>query len=1259
VAAPSFKIANDELLRDGKPIQIRSGSLHYSRVPHEYWPDRLQRMRALGLNSVTTYVPWNFHESTEGDFSFTGAADLGAFLSATARAELLVILRAGPYMCGEWEFGGFPAWLLTKPGVQFRTNETSYLAAIDSWWGELLPRVKPHLYSAGGSIIMVQIENEFDGWGSARTPQGHAYMNFLYDKASGILGTDVIYSTVDGADPGAPFENDSRVFATVDGGLSDGPGAYMQSWKQQKAFNAPGNSPRMWTELWEGWFTTWGQSTAQENKTAEEVGAGVAAMLAENASFSLYMAHGGTNFGFWSGAEGGGAEIQPLITSYDYNAPIGESGDHTIGGDGGDVFAVIQSAITKAVGPPAVSEPPPIPKRSYGKLLMPESVPLLAAIEHLSSCGTHAVVPGEKLPTMEKLGQNYGFILYQREAAAFQDASLTFTGRTLFDRAQIFVDGAAAGVVYRDKVCGCAENGPGSTCAIGVPDGMGLAVLVENMGRINFGNALSNERKGIDDLPPLPGDWSATCLSLDSKAVQSLPFAPDAETKEEAAKEGLPVFRRGSFNIAGTPADTYIDSQGLRKGFIWINGHNLGRFWEDQGPQHALYCPAPFLRQGANSIVVLDLHGAGSEGVSTVTKQRWSAPGNHTPPIPTPPPQDPCARRCYDAGRCCQGNVSSSQVPSCQMGCVARTHTASLVACIKVCKDNNSPRTCDFVVPGLGAVGDTCQMCPCGCLPHSMNNTDASECIAGCHFGSPATSGAVLAGGDVTNAQVQWAAMRTDDTAAVHLAESAAIELHVDPATGPFLSVEAARDHLRTQRDVDGRLPSGGARVLLHKGTHAPFVLDPVRDSGALGAPITYAAFGDGPAVVSGGVQVPASAFTPAAGKPGVFNTDLQKLGLGPSDFGSLPDVGDTIHICDQLTYLKMQLFHEGTQTNLARFPNVRANGDWQFLHAANGGNASFSFSGVHGGDRVLAWAKEEEPYVQGYWAFDWADGILRITDVQPNHRDHGKQGYKHNITVSTAGPAGPGKRNARWFGLNLLSELDDVGEYHISKAGVLSYMPASPPSTWKVSPVVSRNVTCITIAGTQHVHIEGLEIAHCKGTGIEAGHTVEQPGGNAQLPGGITNVSVSSVTIHSIGGTGVDMRGRGSGIRDSVLHNIGCRAAVIHGGNATMLESGHMFATNNTISLFAQYKRTYMSGIHWAGVDNVYSHNTITDAPHNCMLGGGNEGALNHLSLVEQLALKPSRLELLASQVMASTACSNTTTLTDVALSLLIREHS
>eukprot|EP01050_Picozoa_sp_SAG11_P007001 SAG11_NODE_569_length_8458_cov_5.574231_4_plen_1120_part_00 len=420
-------------------------------------------------------------------------------------------------------------------------------------------------------------------------------------------------------------------------------------------------------------------------------------------------------------------------------APIGEDGEHTIGSDGGDVYKAIQDAITKVAGAPPILEPPPIIKRSYGAIAMPESVPLLGAIKHLASCGPHAVAAGAKLPTMEMLNQSFGFIMYERADAAFAaNTSLTFTGRTLFDRAQIFVDGVASQVVYRDKVCGCAVDGPGSTCSVGVPSGTRLQVLVENMGRINFGNALSDERKGINDSPPLPGGWTATCLDMNAVAVQSLPFANRAEDAKSA--DGLPVFRRGTLHISGTPADTYFDTKGLRKGLMWVNGVNLGRYWEELGPQHALYCPAPFLTRGDNTIIILDLGGAGSQGVTSVSAQRWAAPGNATPPIPTPPPVEPCSLQCYDAGRCCQGNQSSSQVPSCAMGCLASRQTSSLAACVKVCEANlmasphHSP--CNFVVPGLGIVGDTCQMCPCGCRPKSMNSSDASDCIAGCVFGS-------------------------------------------------------------------------------------------------------------------------------------------------------------------------------------------------------------------------------------------------------------------------------------------------------------------------------------------------------------------------------------------------------------------------------------------------------------------------------------------------------------------------------------------
>lgn len=347
-----------------------------------------------------------------------------------------------------------------------------------------------------------------------------------------------------------------------------------------------------------------------------------------------------------------------------------------------------------------------------------------------------------RMPTMEKLGQAYGLILYERAPAPFErnatQTGLPFSGRTLHDRVQIFVDGRPVSTIYRPQ-CGCAVNGPGSYCHAPVPaDGRALQLLVENCGRVNFGQ-IGDETKGIADRPPMPGNWSAQCLSLEPDAVQSLPFQP-ADSRVNLT--GLPVFWRGVLRIGGVPEDTYLDSAGLTKGYVWVNGHNLGRYWETAGPQHALYCPAPFLKTGANEVIVLDLHGAGASGILSVKSQRWEPPSVAPPPLPTPPASDRCEQWCgrqilpTGDGRtmqCCQCDASagqdqcqsSSQVPSCAMGCAAAKLTLSLAACEQAC--NSSWHTCDFKVGGK-VIGDTCQMCPCGCGPGS----DASGCVAGC-----------------------------------------------------------------------------------------------------------------------------------------------------------------------------------------------------------------------------------------------------------------------------------------------------------------------------------------------------------------------------------------------------------------------------------------------------------------------------------------------------------------------------------------------
>lgn len=314
--ARSFAIKDDSFVKDGQPFTLRSGSLHYFRVPPAYWEDRMRRMKALGLNSVTMYVAWNFHEEEEGIIH--GLGNVTGFLEAAKATDMLVLFRPGPYICGEWEMGGLPAWLLLKTGadgLKLRTYEEQYIAAVDRWWGALMAAAAPYSYSKGGPIAITQIENEYGSFGHCDTdPADAKYMNHLLGLATAHLGapiTEMLYSTIDGGEgknaaklnDGSPWKGDPRVLATVDGSLAPRTGGYAASFANQKRFNAAGRCPKMWSELWVGWFTVWSDAHAA-NKSSTEFYKGVGEMVRENASFSLYMAHGGSNFGFWSGANG-------------------------------------------------------------------------------------------------------------------------------------------------------------------------------------------------------------------------------------------------------------------------------------------------------------------------------------------------------------------------------------------------------------------------------------------------------------------------------------------------------------------------------------------------------------------------------------------------------------------------------------------------------------------------------------------------------------------------------------------------------------------------------------------------------------------------------------------------------------------------------------------------------------------------------------------------------------------------------------------
>jgi len=631
-----FWIEEDTFLKDGSPFVIRAGALDYFRVPPQYHRDRMQRLKALGLNTVSTYIAWNYHERVEGQIE--RVEELTSYLDLAQEEGLLVFLRVGPYICAEWEFGGLPAYLLAKPYLRLRTFDMQYLAAVGRFWDHVMPRLKGHLYSEGGPVVLVQIENEFGHFGNCEVnPDDAKYMNHLLNLLEMYLGNDVIYTTIDGMwsggdvslAEGSPWKHSARVLATIDG-EGEKPWFVNTSFGLQKAFNAKGRSPEMWAELWIGWFTRWGDESV--NKSSDEVTKGLKLMMERNASFSLFTAHGGTSFGFYSGANGhlvpkwSSQNYHPTITSYDYCAPISEAGDHNFGTDGVDLFAAIRDVIGQTTGP-APAEPPALPKRRYGQVNLTEAAMLLGNIDALATC-SRAVPQGlGQFPSMEELGQAYGFVLY-RLTEPFPGHFQHFTDFNLHDRVQVHVNSTEVGHAYR---------GDGNTTLF-VPEGTTLELLVENMGRINYGFGMY-DRKGLLMNPPVSDNWTAYCLPLEPESVRALPFKPRPAGNASALRPSSgPVFWRGYLMVTGEVHDTFLDTGGLNKGYAWMNGNAIGRYWETQGPQHTLYIPGPFLQPGLNELIILDLHGWNiPSAVKLVGKPRYHAPASQ----PKKPPWRP------------------------------------------------------------------------------------------------------------------------------------------------------------------------------------------------------------------------------------------------------------------------------------------------------------------------------------------------------------------------------------------------------------------------------------------------------------------------------------------------------------------------------------------------------------------------------------------------------------------------------------------
>jgi beta-galactosidase len=576
---PQLRIDPDGLRLDGEPFRIISGGLHYFRVHPGQWHDRLRKARLMGLNTVDTYVPWNLHQPSPGSPpDFSEGLDLPRFLDLAAAEGLYVLLRPGPYICAEWEGGGLPSWLLAEPGIRLRSGDPRYLAAVRGWFTALLPAVVPRLGSSGGPVLAVQVENEYGAYGDDT-----AHLRSIADLlAEG--GVDVPLFTCDqpgdlarGQLPGA--------LATVNFGSRAAEGLAALRERQPEG-------PLMVTEFWDGWFDRWGGPHVVRGPAA--AAAELDAVLSAGASVNLYMFHGGTNFGFTNGANDKHT-YRPTVTSYDYDAPLDEAGDPT------PKYAAFREVIARYAAVP--DEPVPLPSKKLSTLgiALDRSASLLAGADRLGQ----AVTAGRPR-SMEELGQDFGFVLYETRVPAAGPTALY--AEAVRDRAQVFVDGQPVGTLERES--------HQHALAFHAPrPGALLQVLVENQGRVNYGPGI-HDRKGLLGEVLVggraAGTWTSRPLPLGGPdvldALDSLPFAPTA------APPVGPAFHRGLVDVE-TPADTYLDLTGWTKGNAWVNGFPLGRYWS-RGPQRTLYVPRTALRSGPNEIVVLELHAAAQHTVA-------------------------------------------------------------------------------------------------------------------------------------------------------------------------------------------------------------------------------------------------------------------------------------------------------------------------------------------------------------------------------------------------------------------------------------------------------------------------------------------------------------------------------------------------------------------------------------------------------------------------------------------------------------------
>ena len=580
-APGTFTLGNKTFLLNGKPYVIRAGEIHFPRIPHEYWEQRIQMCKAMGMNTICIYLFWNLHEQSPDVYNFKGQADVAEFVRLIQKNGMYCIVRPGPYACAEWDMGGLPWWLLKKKDIAVRTNKDPYfMERAEKYLKEVGKQLAPLQIQNGGPIIMVQVENEYATFGSDKT-----YMEQIRDADRKAGFDKVQLFRCDWSSNFYKYQLDG--VATT---LNFGAGSNIDNQFKKFTELYP-DAPEMCSEYWSGWFDFWGKP--HETKPVSALTGSLKDMMDRKISFSLYMAHGGTSFGQWGGANDGPYRCN--VSSYDYDAPINEAGVPN------DKFFAIRDLLKNYLneGETIPNQPAAFPTITIPQIEFKETANLF---ENLPK-----PIQSEEIQSMEMFDQGWGRILYRTKLQpTTEKGKLIITD--VHDWALIFVNGKQIGKIDR-------RLGENTVTLPKIDKESQLDILVEAMGRVNYGKTVT-DRKGITKKVEIIINNQTTDLKNWEVFNFPVDYGVPGNLKFKTAKANGPAWYRATFKLAKT-GDTFLDMTTWGKGMVWVNGHNMGRFW-NIGPQQTLYMPGCWLNKGNNEIVVLDLETPKSANISGI-----------------------------------------------------------------------------------------------------------------------------------------------------------------------------------------------------------------------------------------------------------------------------------------------------------------------------------------------------------------------------------------------------------------------------------------------------------------------------------------------------------------------------------------------------------------------------------------------------------------------------------------------------------------